>query len=180
MNKEEQILKFTKDTIENNTTFFSNEAKISYYLNQDPNMCKYFFHGSPILLANIETRQSHDSEHNEKNIDNAIFLTPSLKIASAYAFKDTIKQESTDLDWNFQIKSFEEIPIMIMENVKIDENIDGYIYVFDGNNKFINDPVGTLQYKCFETLKPIDILKIKYKDFSEFYQIKNKQKAKTN
>lgn len=129
----------------------------------------HYFHGSPKLLEVLSTNQSHDSSNNEVNIDNALFLTDSFFIASAYAFKDSLKDNK--LKYNFNIKSRLELPIMTMENVVENDDIEGYIYVFEKTNEIINEPVGSVQYKSYKELKPIDIIKIKYKDFKFLYEV---------
>ena len=151
------------------------ENEIKKYINQDINNPIYLFHGSPLKLDKIVPKQSSDSNGNKDNIANAVFLFPSIVKASAYAFKDTIKLNSEGLEWDFQITNKNEYPVMVMENVNIDREIEGYIYVFynKGNIKKDKD---SLQYKSFDELIPIDILKIKYKDFEEFYEVKNNNK----
>ena len=98
-----------------------------------------------------------------------MFLTNSFLIASAYAFKDNLKDDK--LKYNFNIKSRLELPIMTMENVVENDDIEGYIYVFEKASEIINEPVGSVQYKSYKELKPIDIIKIKYKDFKFLYEV---------
>lgn len=152
------------------------QEKLKEYLNQDINNPKYLFHGSPKKLEVLIPMQSYDYTGNEVNIANAIFLFPSLIKASAYAFKDTIKKNSEGLKWNFEIPNGNDFPIMIMENVNIDENIIGYIYVFDYDERIKKDSGSSLQYKSFEKLIPIDIIQVCYKDFKEYYYLKNSNK----
>lgn len=146
------------------------------YMNQDLNQPRYLFHGSPKFLENIETKKSQDSNGNEHNIDMAVFVTPSFLLATAYAFKDKIKEVSLNsgLEYSFAINHELSLPIMKMENVLIPEILEGYVYVFEYNEKFINDPNGSLQYKFYDDLKPIDVLKIDYNDFRSFYELNQK------
>lgn len=122
---------------------------------------------------------SHDSNHNLDNVDTAVFLTSSFLIASCYAFKDKIKEESekNNLDWNFQISSTETVPIMTMENVVIPDDLTGYIYVFPYNDSFRNEPEDSLQYKSYKNLQPIDVALIHYSDFKKYYVLNNKSKS---
>lgn len=140
------------------------------YINNDLNNPKYLFHGSPIKLDIIKQRHSHDSNNNKENIDYAVFLTSSFIIASAYAFKDKIKELSDGLDWNFEIGNDENGIFINMENVVIDDNIEGYIYVFPFNDAY-DHVKGSIQYKCHENIVPIDIVKIKFSDFKDYYTI---------
>jgi len=100
------------------------------YLEQDIDNPKYLFHGSPMKLDIIRQNLSNDSNNESVNIDYAIFLTPSFLVSTAYAFKDTIKLNSKDLDWSFNINNINDYPIMKMKNVRVDNNILGYVYVF--------------------------------------------------
>jgi len=149
-----------------------NIMDIREYIFQDENNPKYLFHGSPKKIDVLEKRQSHDSDNNPNNIDNAVFLTSSFITATAYAFKDSIKEASKDLSYDFNINNYGEIPIMVMENVIIPENLEGYIYVFEKDDSFENVPIGSFQYKSHSNLKPNKVLKVNYKDYKNNYKIK--------
>ncbi len=142
-----------------------------FYYNQDLSEPQWLFHGSPQKLEIVNTKLSHDSDNNLVNIDNAVFLTSSKEIASAYAFKDSIKENSKGLKWNFVIEQQEKYPIMTMENVCVDDDIEGYIYIFVNDGSFVNEPIGSLQFKSFKNLKPANVIKIKYIDYKDKYKI---------
>ena len=123
-------------------------------------------------LSKLIPQQSQDSNGNENNIANAIFLFPSFLKSTSYAFKDTIKVNSEGLDWNFEISNDNELPLMTMKNVNIDDDIVGYIYVFKNSDDMIKDKK-SYQYKCYKELVPIDIVEVYYKDFSKYYEVVN-------
>lgn len=152
--------------------------KISKYFSQDVLRPNYLFHGSPLVLDSLTLHTSHDSNYNLDNVDTAVFLTSSLLIASCYAFKDKIKEESekNNLNWDFQISSTETVPIMTMENVVIPDDLAGYIYVFPYNDSFRNEPEGSLQYKSYKNLQPIDVVSVHYSDFNKYYVLNNKSR----
>lgn len=145
------------------------------YIENDLENPKYLFHGSPKLLETIEQRQSHDSNGNKDNEDFAVFLTSSFIIASAYAFKDKIKEESYDLNWNFDfgINNSGEIYID-MDNVRINDDLIGYIYVFPFNDSYEHNNK-SIQYKCYENITPIDVIEVRLKEFKSFYNITNEE-----
>ena len=149
------------------------------YINNSISNPIYLFHGSPKKIDVIEQRQAHDSNNNAENEDFAVFLTSSFIIASAYAFKDSIKELSNGLDWNFEIgyDSDNDKPIIQMNNVNINEDLEGYIYVFPFNNKYEHH-TKSIQYKCHENIKPIDVVKIKLSDFIKYYMINENVKSK--
>ena len=147
---------------------------IEEYLNQDINNSKYLFHGSPKKLIILEPKLTNDSNHNKNNIATAIFLFPSFLKSTPYAFKDTIKKLSSELDWNFEISNNNTYPLMIMENVNVFDDIIGYIYVFKKDNSMIKDN-NTYQYKCYHQLVPIDIIKVKYQEYKKYYKVINKK-----
>lgn len=97
-------------------------------------------------------------------------MFPSFTKAIPYAFKDTIKANSSNLDWSFEIPNDNVLPIMIMRNVNIDENMKGYIHVFKKDSNMIKDK-GSYQYKCYQELIPCDVLEVCYKDFQEYFEI---------
>lgn len=149
------------------------------YINNSLKKPKYLFHGSPKMLEVVEQRQAHDSSHNAENEDYAVFLTSSFIIASAYAFKDKIKELSEGLRWNFDIgynSDADEINI-IMDNVNILDDIEGYIYVFPFNENYEHHNK-SIQYKCHENIKPIDVVKIRFADFKKYYSINMEAKKK--
>ena len=144
------------------------------YLNNDILNPKYLFHGSPKLLEIIEQRQAHDSNNNVENEDFAVFLTSSFIIASAYAFKDKIKELSEGLNWNFEIgydADNNKVNIKF-DNVKISDDIEGYIYVFPFDKNYEHHGKST-QYKSHNNIKPLKIVKVRFKDFKKYYKINN-------
>ena len=148
------------------------------YFNNDINNPIFLFHGSPKRLETIEQRLAHDSNGNKENEDFAVFMTSSFIIASAYAFKDKIKELSEGLEWNFEIGRDADSGelFVIMNNVNIDDELEGYIYVFDYNNSYTHDG-RSIQYKCHENVTPIDVVKIKFKDFKEYYTINENRRV---
>ena len=145
---------------------------MSEYISNSINNPRYLFHGSPKKLKIVEQRQAYDSNGNLENEDYAVFLTSSFLIASAYAFKDTIKKLSDGLDWNFEIGyNLENDKINIrMDNVNVDDEIVGYIYVFHFNVDYEHTE-NSIQYKCHKNIKPIDVVKVKFSDFKKYYSI---------
>lgn len=144
------------------------------YVNNNLSNPTYLFHGSPKLLDTIEQRQAHDSNGNVENEDFAVFLTSSFIIASAYAFKDKIKELSDGLDWNFEIgydSDNNEVNIKF-ENVKTDDDIEGFIYIFPFNENYEHHG-RSIQYKCHENIKPVAVVKVRFSDFKKYYKISN-------
>ena len=149
------------------------------YLNNDIMHPTYLFHGSPKLLEVVEQRQAHDSNGVKENEDYAVFLTSSFIIASAYAFKDSIKKISDGLNWSFDISyDFDTDQVDIrFENVNLDDNLEGYIYVFPFSKEY-EHKTRSIQYKCYENIKPIDAVKVKFSDFNSYYQISQTEQRK--
>ena len=58
------------------------------------------------------------------------------------------------------------------ENVNIDDDLEGFIYVFPFNGNYEHCEK-TIQYKCFNNIKPIDVVKVRFADFKKYYQIYN-------
>lgn len=145
------------------------------YLDNSLTNPKFLFHGSPKKLEVIEQRQAYDSDGTKENEDLAVFMTSSFIVASAYAFKDKIKEISEGLDWKFEIgrdSNTDEI-FVIMDNVNVDDELEGYIYVFDYDESYTHVRK-SIQYKCHKNVLPIDVVSIKFKDFKKYYSINNK------
>ncbi len=149
------------------------------YLDNSIENPTFLFHGSPKKLEIIEQRQAYDSSGTRENEDFAVFMTSSFIIASAYAFKDRIKEMSEGLDWNFEIgrdASNGQI-FVIMSNVNVDDELEGYIYVFDYDDSYTHEG-RSIQYKCHKNVVPIDVVCIKFKDFKKYYSINADNNAK--
>ncbi len=144
------------------------------YINNDLDNPKYLFHGSPLLLSSLEMRQAYDSNGTMENEDLAVFLTSSFIIASAYAFKDKIKEISRELNYDFEIGRDADSNTLIINmcNVNVDDNMEGYIYVTLYDESFEHHG-RSIQYKSHGNIKPIDIVKIRFGDYKQFYNIKN-------
>ena len=173
---EEEVNKISSNLVTNAIRYYNKKYFDDEFYNSDLNNPNWLFHGSPLELDLVEKRESHDFLGVSDNIDTAVFLTSSVAIASCYAFKDSIKESSRDLEWDFSISSYEEVPIMRMKNVIVDDDLAGYIYVFSNDGSFVNEPVGSLQFKSYNDLEPVACEKILYKDFSYLYDVELKSK----
>ena len=105
-------------------------------------------------------------------------MTSSFIIASAYAFKDKIKELSEGLEWNFEIGRNTDSSelFVVMDNVNIDDELEGYVYVFNYNDSYTQVD-RSIQYKCHENVTPIDVIKIKFKDLKKYYIINENRKV---
>ena len=83
---------------------------------------------------------------------------------------------SDGLDWNFEITNNNEFPLMKMENVNINDDIIGYIYVFLRTDDMIKDS-NTYQYKCFKEITPVDVIEVRFSEYKKYYSV---NKCKTN
>ena len=113
-----------------------------------------------------------------ENKDFAVFLTSSFLLATAYAFKDQIKKLSEGKKYAFHIggNSSGEISIK-MDNVIVDDDMQGYVYVFDYSPEYEHTHESSLQYKCHRNIKPISVVKVKFSDFKEYYTINENEKS---
>ena len=96
-------------------------------------------------------------------------MFPSFLKATPYAFKDTIKEYSKKLEYDFEIPNGDEYPLMTMKNVVVDDDIVGYIYVFKKDDDVIKDN-DSYQYKCYKEKEYIDVVKVYYKDYKKYYK----------
>ena len=150
--------------------------KLKEYLEQDIWNPKYLFHGSPYEIDNLEPRKSNDSE-NKENEDYAIFLTSWFINATAYAFRNKLKEINEYYD--FSMNNNGELPAMNFQVENLPEDLYGYIYVFDKTDDMIKDNHEyTTQYRCYHELRPIDVVKVYYKDFEDYFSREISQKRK--
>ena len=150
--------------------------KLKEYLEQDIWNPKYLFHGSPYEIDNLEPRKSNDSK-NKENADHAIFLTSWFINATAYAFRNKLKEINEYYD--FSMNNNGELPAMNFQVENLPEDLYGYIYVFDKTDDMIKDNHEyTTQYRCYHELRPIDVVKVYYKDFADYFSREISQKRK--
>ncbi len=150
--------------------------KLKEYLEQDIWNPKYLFHGSPYEIDNLEPRKSNDSE-NKENEDHAIFLTSWFINATAYAFRNKLKEINEYYD--FSMNNNGELPAMNFQVENLPDDLYGYVYVFDKTVDMIKDNHEyTTQYRCYHELCPIDVVKVYYKDFVDYFSREISQKRK--
>ena len=150
--------------------------KLDEYLEQDIWTPKYLFHGSPYEIDILEPRKSVDTQ-NKENEDHAVFLTSSFINATAYAFRNKLKEINEYYD--FSMNNNGELPAMNFQVENLPEDLYGYIYVFDKTDDMIKDNHEyTTQYRCYHELRPIDVVKVYYKDFEDYFSREISQKRK--
>lgn len=130
------------------------------YLNNDVENPEYLFLGNDQKVDVINLNQS-----------DSIFIFPELIRASAYSFKNSIKEDNLYNDYKIEIENSDKYPAMIVENANINKNYQGYIYVFENNENFIKDK-HSRKYRCNqEIVVPLEIIQINYNDFKDNYKI---------
>ena len=150
--------------------------KINEYLEQDIWNPKYLFHGSLYEINVLEPRKSADTQ-NKENEDNAIFLTSWFINASAYAFRNKLKEINEHYD--FQMNNNGELPAMLFSVENLPDDLYGYVYVFDKIDDMIKDNHEyTTKHRCYHELRPIDVVKVYYKDFADYFSRESLQKSK--
>lgn len=150
--------------------------KINEYLEQDIWNPKYLFHGSPYEINVLEPRKSADTQ-NKENEDNAIFLTSWFINASAYAFRNKLKEINEHYD--FQMNNNGELSAMLFSVENLPDDLYGYVYVFNKAEDMRKDNHEyTIQYRCYHELCPIDVVKVYYKDFADCFSRESLQKSK--
>lgn len=150
--------------------------KLNEYLEQDIWNPKYLFHGSPYEIDILEPRKSTDAQ-NKENEDYAIFLTSWFINATAYAFRNKLKEMNKH--YGFQMNNNGELPAMLFSVENLPDDLYGYIYVFDKTDDIRKDNHEyTTQYRCYHELHPIDVVKVYYKDFADYFSRESLQKSK--
>ena len=151
--------------------------KLNEYLEQDIWDPKYLFHGSPYEIDTLEPRKSIDVQ-NKENEDNAIFLTSWFINATAYAFRNKLKEINEHYD--FQMNNNGELPAMNFQVENLPDDLYGYIYVFYKPDDMIKDNHKyTTQYRCYYELCPIDVVKVYYKDFADYFSRESLKKSRS-
>lgn len=151
-------------------------SKLEEYINQNIFEPNYLFHGSPFEIEQLEPRQSNDDQ-NKENEDKAIFLTSWFINATAYAFRNKLKEFNEH--YSFSMNNNGQLPAMIFEVNNLPVDLFGYVYVFQKDDSIIKDNHEyTTQYRCYHNLKPIDVIKVYYKDFAKYFKRENIHKSR--
>ena len=150
---------------------------IQKYLDNDPDNPKYLFHGSPILMEELLPQQSFDNAGNNDNVDVAVFMYPVFYKCIPYALKNGFiyKEEFGDDSWFETSHRNVDYPYAILNNRDIDMDATGFVYVFEKKEDMIKDKLD-YQYRCYHSLKPIDIVKVQMKDYINLFEIRNSDK----
>lgn len=145
-------------------------SKLEEYINQDIHNPKYLYHGSSRPIEKLEPRQSHDS-YNKDNEDFALFLTNSIEVAAAYAFRSKIKEltENCEFSINHNVNNSDKI-IMTFNSDIDEEELTGFVHVFKKPIDAISTNEHSTQYKCYHDLVPIKIFEVRYKDFEKYFK----------
>ena len=150
--------------------------KLKWYLEQNKWNPRYLYHGSPYEIDILEPRKSIDVQ-NKENEDNAIFLTSWFISAVAYAFRNKLKEINEH--YAFSINNTGELPAMSFQAEYIPDDLYGYVYVFDKTDDMVKDRYEyTTQYRCYHELRPVDVVKVYYKDFASYFNREISQKSK--
>ena len=81
--------------------------------------------------------------------------------------------------YDFSMNHNGELPAMIFRVDNLPDDLYGYIYVFNKTDDMIKDNHEyTTQYRCYHELRPVDIVKVYYKDFADYFSRESLQKLK--
>lgn len=65
---------------------------------------------------------------------------------------------------------------MSFEANNLPDELYGYVYVFEKDDSIIRDNhPNTTQYRCYHNLKPIDVIKVYYSDYMQYFERKSNQ-----
>ena len=87
------------------------------------------------------------------------------------------KKEFGDESWFETYNRTIDYPYAVLNNIDINMDAVGYIYVFEKNDDMIKDSMN-YQYRCYHSLKPIDIVKVQMRDYVDLFEIKNSDSKK--
>lgn len=131
------------------------------YLNQDYENPKYIFHGDRQLFDVLKINKAKDSSGDEMNEQEAVYGSSIFVGAVPYAIKGKGKYDC-QIGYrpnNLKMKIFYGV---------IPEDDYGYIYVCDASG-FVRC-TDTCQYVSYTEVKPIEIIKIYYRDFKKCFE----------
>ncbi|MEI6296069.1 MAG: hypothetical protein WCO84_00280 [bacterium] len=139
---------------------------------------KYVFHGGPTLLEKLEPRQQtsycKETGKNENDGEPSVYVTPFADIAIFRAIVNPKNSPSKKYHSRFGV-TIDENGTVIDINLKttpeaVDEVRDkhGYVYVLDKSQfeKFSDH-----EMRARKEIKPIEIIKVFFKDLPSFQQL---------
>lgn len=130
------------------------------YFKQNYQNSSYIFHGSKQLLEVLNRNLAHDENGNKMNIQNAIYGSSVFIGAIPYAIKGRGKYDCS-IGYNI-----DDLTMKITRGI-VPEDDFGYIYVCDA--RCFSQCEDTCQYVSYESIKPLEIIKIYYKDFKDCF-----------
>lgn len=126
---------------------------------------KYLFHGSPVLFIEAKMYKATCDSKNPLNEQTAIYASNNLRFAILFAFE---KLPKDNFSWGAVYKNGAFVG-ELKNSTYIDENAKGYIYCFD-KSKFKETEKGSMQYVCYQNLKPEKIFEVNYKDYKDLFE----------
>lgn len=138
-----------------------NETINIKYFNQDYENPKYIFHGANQLFDLLKVHQAKDDNGEEINQQEAVYGSSIFTGAIPYAIKGKGKY---DCEIGYRP---DDLKMKIFQGV-IPEEDYGYVYICDACD-FIRC-ADTCQFVSYVDVKPIEIIKIYYKDFKECFE----------
>ena len=139
------------------------------YLNQDYNNPNYIFHGGRQLFDVLKVNKAFDTSGNEINQQTAVYGSSIFEGAIPYAFKGKGKYDC-EIGYrpdNLKMKIFYGV---------IPEDDYGYVYVCDAKDFVQCDD--TCQLVASTNVTPIEVIKVRYKDFKQCFEYINNEHIK--
>ena len=104
-------------------------------------------------------------------------MTSNFITAVAYAFRNKLKE--VNKYYSFSINDNGQLPAMVFDVDNLPEDLFGYVYVFSKDESMIKDNHEyKTQYRCYHSIKPIEVVKVYYKDFAEYFERENIDKSR--
>ena len=124
----------------------------------------YIFHGSPKLFEIGKPYKAKCNTKNPVNEKNAIYGVNDLRFSIIFAFEKLPRERFSWAAVNENGKYIAEL----RDDTYVDDNAKGYLYYYD-KSKFKPTSQGSAQHVCMEELKPLMVVEIKYKDYSDLF-----------
>ncbi len=138
------------------------------YLNQDYENPKYIFHGDRQLFDTLKINKASDTSGNKMNEQEAVYGSSIFVGAIPYAIKGKGKY---DCEIGYRP---DNLKMKISYGI-IPEDDYGYVYVCDANG-FVRC-ADTCQFVSYAEVKPIEVIKIYYRDFKECFEYVEEQQV---
>lgn len=132
---------------------------------------KFLFYGNPNKFKSLKPLFEKDPFFKRRF---ELSLRNNFYEALPSAFESGIERLDDKRSYGFEFKTNTSTPKILLKNVKIDKNTEGFVYVFLKTDKITKKSLASPNlWSIPDDIKPKEIIKVNFEDYSQLFENKN-------